>query len=291
MESLAVHLCGTHVADITRGRAPNRLHWSWTPLAADRWGLGARVVSHGFAIGQPVHDLLVGAFVEGLLPEGAARIHYAVNAGIEPGDLFALLDRYGWDTPGALVIGPDPAGLASSAGYVSIRLNDSDVRSLLDKADSSNAGGTTSPILPGFVPKIALSRADDGTWLLPPAGVPSTWILKVAHPADSVAADVVDTEALCLDLGRRIGVTTVQASVLDFDGRRAIAVSRYDRVLVDGRVQRIHEEDLAQVFGLNTADPARKFQRGRTLPSWREGARALGQDGGRIGPMARLVTF
>lgn len=229
-------------------------------------------------------------FIAGLLSEGAARIHDAVNAGIDPDDLFALLGRYGRDTPGALDFEPRPR--PSRSNRAPIPLTDHDVRDLLDAADSSRrGGGQTSISLPGLIPKIALSRDADGTWLLPPAGIPSTWILKVAHPADSAAADVVDTEALCLDLGRRVGVTTVRAAVLDFEDRRAIAVARYDRVVVDGRVERIHQEDLAQVFGLNTADPARKFQHGRALPSWREAARALAQDGGRLGPLARLVAF
>lgn len=87
-----------------------------------------------------------------------------------------------------------------------------------------------------------------------------------------------------------MGVTTVQAEILDLGGMRAIAVSRYDRTR--GRTTgRIHQEDLAQALGLNTADPARKFQRGRRLPSWAAAADVLRAGNGLVSPLARLVTF
>ena len=103
-----------------------------------------------------------------------------------------------------------------------------------------------------------------------------------------IAADVVDTEALCLDLGRRCGVTTVEAEILDLGDSRALAVRRFDRGLSGSRR---HQEDLAQALGIATGDPERKFQRGRERPSWRLAADVLRTSGGQLSPLARLVTF
>lgn len=293
--ALDVHLYGTRIATLTRGRSDHRLTWIWTGEAAQRWGLTSRIVSHGIptgAEGTQVPDLRTGVFTDGLLPEGSARLHYAVNAAIDPEDTFALLARYGQDTAGALVFVPH-GHLPDSAPGTPHPLDGADVRELLEEASSSaRRGALTSTSLAGLVPKIALDRTPEGHWLRPAYGAPSTWIVKIAHPADSEAADVVDTETACLDLGRRIGVTTIAAEILHLDGLRAIAVSRYDRpVSAGGQVQRTHQEDLAQALGIATADPTRKFQRGRRIPSWSAAADVLRAGGGALSPLARLVCF
>ena len=75
--------------------------------------------------------------------------------------------------------------------------------------------------------------------------------------------------------------------MLDLGDARAIAVQRYDRV----EQGRLHQENLAQAIGLATADPERKFQRGRRLPSWRHAAEVVRAGGGALSRLARLVTF
>lgn len=294
-KSLDVGLYGTPIAELTRGRSAHRLTWTWAPEAAARWGIGSRVVSHGVPIGaagERLSDLRAGVFLDGLLPEGTARMHYAVEAAIEPEDTFALVARYGRDTAGALVF--TPAGERPPTACESTPLSDEEVGDLLREADGgARPGELTSTSLAGLVPKIALDRAPDGSWLRPAYGAPSTWILKVAHPEASEAADV-DTEVACLDLGRRVGVTSVDAQLVTPGGVRAIAVSRYDRPRTGdpaAPVDRLHQEDLAQALGLATGEPTRKFQRGRTLPSWRAAAQVLATGGGRLSPLARLVAF
>ncbi len=291
-DALDVYLYGTHVAVVTRSgstRLPGRPVWSWTASAADRWGLGARVVSHSLPVqapGERPPEARVASFVDGLLPEGELRTRRASELGIDPDDTYALWHRTGLDTAGALVVTahgeplPEPAGVPAPIELADIAVH-------LTEAGGGRLHGTlTSISLAGLVPKIGLIR-DGAGWAVPAPGQPSTWIVKAAHPAGSPVADVVDTEALCLDLGRRAGVTTVEAEVLDLGDTRAIAVQRYDRV----DQGRLHQEDLAQAIGLATADPERKFQRGRRLPSWRHAAEVVRAGGGALSRLARLVTF
>lgn len=290
VDRLEVALYGTPVATVTRStspRLPGRLAWTWRPEAAQRWGTGSRVVGHGLPVasgGQGASEAVVTAFIDGLLPEGELRTHRAVALGVDPDDSFALLRHVGLDTAGALVVTagsepdltpPTPIGLAGVFDH------------LAQAGAGRLTGELTSISLAGLVPKIGLARHADGTWLVPGAGQPSTWIVKAAHPAGSLAADVVDTEALCLDLARRCAITTVRAQLLECAGARAIAVERYDRVFG----ARVHQEDLAQAIGLATADPERKFQRGRAMPSWSHAAQVLRAGGGLLSPLARLVTF
>lgn len=293
---LSVSLYGTVVATLSRGTA-GRLAWEWTVDAADRWGLGARVVAHLLPISTPSDvpsPAVVRAVLDGLLPEGQARLNHAMNAGCDPDDTFALLGRYGKDTAGALVLSADDAGDAGLGRYVP--LTDEEVATALREADSGAPAdpthrGLTSISLAGMVPKVGLHRAIDGTWHGCERGAPSTWILKVAHDPRSSAVDVVDTEAYALDIARRLGLAHHAAEVIEVAGVRALAVERYDRRINDGIVGRIHQEDGAQALGLNTGDPLRKFQRGGRLPSWRSIAKALRDGGGDQVELARLVTF
>lgn len=291
-EPLDIWLYGTRTATVQEG--PNgRLELDWSAEAADRWGPGARLLSAKMPIGRKPVSALVKNYIDGLLPEGNARINYAMSAGVPPDDTFALIRTYGRDTPGAAIFVPGGAGDPTRIGrYQPLTLDE--VAERIRRADehspaNEDAQQHESSTLPGMIPKITLHR-DGDTWFACKDGAASTWILKRAGAAGSVVADVVDTEVACLDLGRRIALTSVSAEIFEHDGARAIAVSRYDRdpAAADPR---IHQEDLAQALGVNTEDPNRKFQWGRAMPSLKQGADVLRLDGGNPDGLLRLATF
>jgi serine/threonine-protein kinase HipA len=122
------------------------------------------------------------------------------------------------------------------------------------------------------------------------AGAPSTHIVKPGRPGARTAG-LIHNEAYCLRLARRLGVTTVDASVEHFDGHPALVVSRYDRRRVSTTVERIHQEDAAQMLGLATDDPIRKFQHGRPLPSLRSIAAVLEREYASRVPLPALTAF
>lgn len=288
-EPLDVWLYGTRVARL-REAADGRLSLEWTLEAEDRWGRGARLLSAKLATGTKPVDSLVRAHLDGLLPEGNARVNFALTAGVPPDDTYALIRIYGRDTPGATIFVPTGSDDPTRAGHYEPLTWDA-VAERLRRADehlpSSPKQTTESSTLPGMVPKITLHRDADG-WLACKQGAPSTWILKRADAAESGIADVVDTEVACLALARDIGLTSIAAEVLDFGDVRAIAVSRFDR---GPDLARIHQEDLAQASGLNTSDPNRKFQWGARMPSLADAASVLRLDGGNPDALLRLVTF
>lgn len=294
---LSVWLYGTRLATLTGGR-DDGFEMSWTQDSYDRWGAGSRVMSNLLPITRPAvrpNPRRVRAFIEGLLPEGNARSHYAIDVGLRSDDIYGLISRYGRDTAGALVFqqvdepSPDRVGryVPLTDDEVGQRLRDADRHSTADQSTR----GVESISLAGMQPKIGLHRTTSG-WQACRAGAPSTWIVKLAHPVDSVAADVIDTEVLALDLARTIGLTSVTAQIHEFGGVRAIAVSRYDRVeSAPGPVARVHQEDFAQALGLNTDDPLRKFQRGNRIPSLTAAAEVLGNSGSGPEGLIRLVAF
>ncbi|MCL2781418.1 MAG: HipA domain-containing protein [Actinomycetia bacterium] len=298
-QPLAVWLYGTRVAEISED-VGDRIALTWTGDAYDRWGGGSRVVSHLLPLTAPTaptaspHPARVTAFVDGLLPEGNARTNYAIEAGLRPEDTYGLITRYGRDTAGALVFQPlDEPEPVRVGEYRPI--DDAEVaRRLLDAhrhSPTRRAGGRDSSTLAGVQPKITLHRDAQGQWQACLNGAPSTWIVKLAQPEDSPAADVVDTEVLSLDLASGAGLAAAHAELHAFDRVRAIAVLRYDRTNSPAGIGRVHQEDLAQALGLNTADPSRKFQRGNLMPSLRHAARVLQESGSDPDDLLRLTTL
>lgn len=286
---LDVWLYGTRVAQLREER-PGRIELSWTGEAESRWGRGVRVLSSKLTVGETPVPPLVKAYVDGLLPEGNARINYAMSAGLDPDDTFGLVSEYGRDTPGAAIFAPEGHPDPTTSGrYVPVSLDE--VADRLRRADqhqpASPGRRVESSTLPGMVPKITLHREGE-QWFSCAEGAPSTWILKRSADLSPENADVVDTEVASLAIARELGLTTIEAEVVDLGDVRAIAVSRYDRG--EGNV-RFHQEDLAQALGLNTEDPNRKFQWGRAMPSLRHAADVLRLDGGDVGRLLEQVTL
>lgn len=59
-------------------------------------------------------------------------------------------------------------------------------------------------------------------------------------------------EHICLSALRRLGIPAAHTEYREFDGEPAVVVERFDRVSVDGMVQRRHAEDLCQALGNQT---------------------------------------
>lgn len=114
------------------------------------------------------------------------------------------------------------------------------------------AGGFS---LAGMQPKIALRRTPSG-WALPWGAEPTSHIFKItrqeSYPHEALMEHVTMTTA------RHLGLRVPQTGVMRRGDLEAIVVARYDRALRDGRLVRIHQEDLCQALGLH---PDYKYQR------------------------------
>lgn len=291
-EPLGLWIYGTLVATIAESTT-DRLSLAWTAQATERWQTGTRILSAKLPIGEPVASPMVKNYIDGLLPEGNARTNHALDAGIPPDDTFGLISAYGLDTPGAAVFAPASAQDPERSGhYEPLNLAELEAKILHADRQSPAADSSDSSTLPGMVPKVVAHRSADGGWLACKGGAASTWIIKRGNPTDSLTSDTIDTEAAALHLAYALGLTDIRAEILEFDSTRAIAVSRYDRAILDtGMVERWHQEDLAQAIGLDTRDPNRKFQWGAKMPSLRHAATVMRADGSDLKDLLRLVTF
>jgi serine/threonine-protein kinase HipA len=127
--------------------------------------------------------------------------------------------------------------------------------------------------LAGLQDKLLLVELEDGSWGRPLGGRPSTHILKVDDPRHP---GLVDAEALCLELARAAGLTTIESRLMTVGETQCLLISRFDRIVEGGEVRRIHQEDFCQATGI---DP--EGRRGRAKyeraggPSLRQAAALL----------------
>ncbi len=202
-------------------------------------------------------------FLEGLLPDSAPALSaIAQRLGVSPKKPFALLGHIGRDVAGAIVfidpgLGPPP-GEPLRATYRAIA--DDEVASMLRAAitryevgvDGQGSPGQFS--LAGAQPKIALLKSTDG-WAVPENDTPTSHILK---PVAGAMRQIDVVEHLTISAARRLGNTVAHSSLASIDGVDVFVSERYDRVVQNGVVTRVHQEDLCQALAVS---PAKKYQR------------------------------
>lgn len=286
---LAAWLYGTLVASLAETTS-GRTTLAWTTEAIDRCGVNSRIVSCLLPVDVAAPPpARVRVWVNGLLPEGSARRYLADRAAVDGTDVFGLVTAYGRDPAGALVL-QDPALPAPSARTGTLTpASDAEVGAALRDVLAKTAPRVLSVgggSLAGLQPKLTVARRE-GRWSWCADGAVSTHLLKPV-PDTLEGRSHLAAEAASLAIATAVGLNAAEADVEDIDGVPTLVVRRYDRLETADGVERIHQEDTAQALGLNTDDPERKFQFGRTLPSLRAIAELL-----RIGrgDLLNLVSF
>ena len=114
--------------------------------------------------------------------------------------------------------------------------------------------------LAGAQDKLAVS-IKNGRVLVPQGYSPTTHILK---PDSLHFPNIVYNEAFCLDVAERLGIATVEHAILFFNEKPYLALKRYDRVIENGYIRRLHQEDFCQAMGIfGSAKYQRKHRQGR----------------------------
>lgn len=206
-------------------------------------------------------DSVITPWLWGLLPDNEAVLgRWARDFHVSAKSPFSLLSSpIGEDCAGAVqFVGPDDLDrVQDDVGTVSW-LSDDDVEQRLRelKEDSTAWLGrsfTGQFSLAGAQSKTALLWRE-GRWGVPSGATPTTHILK---PAVTGFDDHDLNEHLCLDAARRVGMLVARTSIERFGDETAVVIERYDRFERDGKLVRIHQEDLCQALGIS---PDRKYQ-------------------------------
>ncbi len=193
------------------------------------------------------------AFFSGLLPEDVLRERIARNLGVSSRSDFALLKAIGGDCAGAITIGEDNS---TSKEYLK-KLSVSDLSRIINRLK-------ISPMLAGEK-NIRLSLAGaqrklpiiykEGNFFLPHGDIPTTHIIK--PPIDGIE-NSVENEFFCLKLASSIGLSIVDADLIDIQDQKNLLIKRYDRTVEPEKTIRIHQEDLCQAMNVASEN---KYQR------------------------------
>lgn len=243
-ESLGVWLDGVRIAELKAGHN-GAIAARYTAAALERWPQNSPVISCGLPLGSRSQSAL--AFCKGLLPEGNALQTLAHQAGLATSDTYGLLERYGRDVAGALVIARDEPG---ERDFGVREYSDESLQEAIEDLDDHPLGShdDSELSLAGLQDKLLLVDLGKGRWGRPLHGRPSTHILKLD---DRHRPGLVDAEAQCLRLARAAGLTDIDIRLESFGESRCLIVSRFDRATGSGPVRRIHQEDLCQALGID----------------------------------------
>lgn len=216
------------------------------------------------------NDMVVRPYLQGLLPDSEeVRASIGQPHGISGNNPFRLLRLIGLDCPGAVQICTEETAPPSSSPEDLVPLTDFEIGERLAAVRENAANAwTDSPrieehwSLGGQQAKIAL-RLEKGRWLECKGASATTHILKPGVTGMEFQALV---EYLSMKTAYKIGLPVAETEYCRFGEESAIVIKRYDRKrLEDGRVERIHQEDLCQALSV---DPSAKYaeQGGPTTP-------------------------
>ena len=193
-------------------------------------------------------DIAPKAFLENLLPESRkARWRMADRLGVDSVDTFDLLA--GVDVTGGLVF--TPSAEEPSVQGEARPLDDDELAAQIIQTRAAGSAWFARTehcrfSLAGGQPKFTLAN-HNGTWLWPNIAIPSTHIIKPAV-ADCPGSDRV--EDAVMELGELCGLQAAPHGMIEpRAGVSAYIVERFDRKVENGRIRRLHCEDIAQAMG------------------------------------------
>lgn len=200
-------------------------------------------------------DVETRAFFANLLPENAQLQRVMEREGLARDDVVGLLGHFGADCAGSISCLPLGAPPLKCPGVLATDYEPLDDRALLRIVKSLREErrlpvevGDPSPVA-GVQSKVAITQLPNGQFALPREGlrVPTTHILKV--PARRDFRDARNEEAAAI-LAVSAGLDVSVPIAIRIDDVDALLITRFDRVVRDGVVTRIHQEDFAQALGL-----------------------------------------
>ena len=192
----------------------------------------------------------VKSFFANLLPESAVKDLIAKRLGVSNKNDFILLKRIGGECAGAITILPGSETPESSGQYKYRSLSDGQAADLIKNIPlrpllAGEEGVRIS--LAGAQEKLVLFYRDR-VFSIPLNNAPSNSILKpgMAHFKSSI-----ENECFCMMLANAVNLNVPPVMIVQKLTQKALLINRYDRILDNDVVKRLHQEDFCQAMGLS----------------------------------------
>ncbi len=253
-DQLDVLIGGTSAGTLMRAR-DGRLSFEYLPS----YGVGATPLSLSMPIQlREFGHASIHPWLRGLLPDNESVLaRWGKQFQVSPSSPFALLGTpIGRDCAGAVQFrrSTGDSAVLSEVEWIDEAEIARRIRELqVDQSAWTTRSTTGQFSLAGAQAKMAL-RFDGERWGVPSGDEPTTHILK---PAIVGLVDHDVNEHLCLAAAAALGLSAAPSAVHRFEDEAALVVERYDRVALDGRLVRVHQEDFCQAHGVQ---PEAKYQ-------------------------------
>jgi serine/threonine-protein kinase HipA len=250
---LSVRMYGEHIGNLEQ-TPTGKMQFTYAPNAKYELSIGMPTQE------QAYDEIRTEAYFGGLLPEGElARKKIGQRFGVNHNNSFALLKAIGYDCAGAV-------SLHSIAEKQKMLITDFPLKGrifLANELDKHIQDLPQKPLflgveglrlsLAGAQAKAAVCLIDDKI-ALPLNGCPTTHILK---PAIKGYDGIIQNKYMCLKIADRIGLTVPKVQIRWTKETPYLLIERYDRIIKNDKVSRIHQEDFCQASGFVTA---KKYQ-------------------------------
>jgi serine/threonine-protein kinase HipA len=204
---------------------------------------------------EPFDDAVTRSWFDNLLQENQQIRQILNREGIDRNDIAAILAITGSDCAGAVSLLPldhppikRPGVLAEDYDL----LDDQALRELVwrlkERLPLPEELRDPSPVA-GYRDKFSLALIPDRGFAIPKAqsGAPTTHILKIPDPAHAhEARDEAFVTRLAQQCGFRVGGNFASG----VGEQEILLIHRFDRIVEQGGVHRLHQEDFAQALGL-----------------------------------------
>ncbi len=191
----------------------------------------------------------VESFFENLLPEGDVLDFISQTIQISSTNVFALLERFGGDTAGAFSILPEGLKPSDDPHYLPVSKDKIKQWFLQTKGLPLIINGEQSRMsLSGAQDKMTVFIDASCALFIPLGAAPSTHIIKPSVSQHLTVPHTAINEVFIMSLAKAINMDVAE---LHYDPELSAAIiKRYDRETVQGKLKRLHQNDLCQLLGL-----------------------------------------
>lgn len=214
---------------------------------------------------SPVAGRTVLNVLWGLLPDNERTLEaWGRRFQVSPRNPAALLSHVGQDCAGAVqFVAEDKLGDLLGANRAGITVDWLETRDFEGRIRQLARDGTAGRVtvdegqfsLSGAQAKTALYfDPRRKRWGVPRGRTPTTHILK---PVSDEFDGFAENEHFCLTLARSLGLAAARTEWQVIGGVETLICERYDRVLMQDRWYRVHQEDVCQALGIH---PESKYE-------------------------------
>ena len=239
-DSLKVYLYGRQIGTLSED-ALGHLEF--------RYDEGAYPLSVRMPVRKETYDQMYAEpFFDNLTPEGDALNLIAKKFHISEENTFSVLKQIGGDCAGAVSLysGKAQAHIDHPLKKIGHKLLSKIIEELPTNPLLTGMDNAPRLSLAGAQSKFAVYKGTDGKYYRSDDEHPTTHIIKIANKYFN---GLLENELFCMTLAKKIFKDAIDVRLASVDGQKFLEIRRFDRKAVDGRIERVHQEDFCQVLG------------------------------------------